>query len=412
MTEAVRDQNHIAVALGVSSANPAVTLPFKIDSVTGRLLTDSAAGAGTVSSVSVVTANGFAGTVADPTTTPAITLQTTVTGILKGNGTAISAAVANTDYQSPIALTTTGTSGAATFNGTTINIPQYQAAGTYVTSVSGTANRITSSGGTTPVIDISASYVGQASITTLGTITTGVWNAGAVTSSGLVTGTAFVPTGSSVPTNGLYLPAANTLGWAINSAAEMQLTSTALSPAADGGSSLGTTALGWQNLFANTGFVLNIEGGNWVATHTSAILTVGTGDLRVSNAGTNSESVVTNAGTQTLTNKRITDRITSISSSGTPTINTDNCDAVTITALAANITSMTTNLSGTPTNFQKLIFRIKDNGSARTISWGASFAAMGVALPTTTVISKVLIVGFIYDSVAAVWGCVASAQEA
>ncbi len=45
-----------------------------------------------------------------------------------------------------------------------------------VTSVSGTTNRITSTGGNTPVIDISASYVGQSSITTLGTITTGVWN--------------------------------------------------------------------------------------------------------------------------------------------------------------------------------------------------------------------------------------------
>lgn len=49
-----------------------------------------------------------------------------------------------------------------------------------VTSVSGTTNRITSTGGATPVIDISASYVGQASITTLGTIGTGVWNGTAV----------------------------------------------------------------------------------------------------------------------------------------------------------------------------------------------------------------------------------------
>lgn len=49
-------------------------------------------------------------------------------------------------------------------------------AGTGVTSVTGTTNRITSSGGLTPVIDISASYVGQTSITTLGTIATGVWN--------------------------------------------------------------------------------------------------------------------------------------------------------------------------------------------------------------------------------------------
>ena len=50
-----------------------------------------------------------------------------------------------------------------------------------VTSVTGTANRITSTGGTTPVIDISASYVGQSSITTLGTIATGVWQGTAVT---------------------------------------------------------------------------------------------------------------------------------------------------------------------------------------------------------------------------------------
>lgn len=49
-----------------------------------------------------------------------------------------------------------------------------------VTSVSGTANRITSTGGTTPVIDISASYVGQSSITTLGTVTTGTLGTGAI----------------------------------------------------------------------------------------------------------------------------------------------------------------------------------------------------------------------------------------
>lgn len=67
---------------------------------TGQILTvagglptwaDPASG-GTVTSVSVVSANGLAGTVATSTTTPAITLSTTVTGILQGNGTAISAA--------------------------------------------------------------------------------------------------------------------------------------------------------------------------------------------------------------------------------------------------------------------------------------------------------------------------------
>lgn len=54
---------------------------------------------GTVTTVSVVSANGLAGTVANASTTPAITLSTTITGLLKGNGTAISAAVSGTDYQ-------------------------------------------------------------------------------------------------------------------------------------------------------------------------------------------------------------------------------------------------------------------------------------------------------------------------
>jgi hypothetical protein len=58
-------------------------------------------GTGTVTTVSVVSANGFAGTVANAGTTPAITMQTSVTGMLKGNGTAISAAVLGTDYMAP-----------------------------------------------------------------------------------------------------------------------------------------------------------------------------------------------------------------------------------------------------------------------------------------------------------------------
>jgi len=104
-------------------------------------------------------------------------------------------------------------------------------------------------------------------------------------------------------------------------------------------------------------------------------------------------------------------RITTITSHATPTINTDNCDAVTITAQAADITSMTTNLSGTPVNFQKLIIRILDDGTARAITWGASFAAKGATLPTTTVANKLLTVGFIYNTVTSKWECVAAVQE-
>lgn len=48
---------------------------------------------GTVTTVSVASANGLAGSVANPTTTPALTLSTTVTGVVKGDGTSLSAAV-------------------------------------------------------------------------------------------------------------------------------------------------------------------------------------------------------------------------------------------------------------------------------------------------------------------------------
>jgi len=76
---------------------------------------------------------------------------TTLTGVLKGNGTsAFSAATAGTDYQAPITLTTTGTSGAATFISNVLNIPQYTGGGGSgtVTSVggTGTVNGITLTG--------------------------------------------------------------------------------------------------------------------------------------------------------------------------------------------------------------------------------------------------------------------------
>jgi len=58
------------------------------------------ASSGTVTAVSVASTNGFAGT-SSGGATPALTLSTSITGVLKGNGTAISAAVAGTDYVTP-----------------------------------------------------------------------------------------------------------------------------------------------------------------------------------------------------------------------------------------------------------------------------------------------------------------------
>lgn len=85
--------------------------------------TGGGGGSGTVTAVSVVSANGFAGTVAMSTTTPAITVSTTITGLLKGNGTAVSSATAGTDYVIPSG-SITGTSGniTATSNSTLITL--------------------------------------------------------------------------------------------------------------------------------------------------------------------------------------------------------------------------------------------------------------------------------------------------
>ena len=69
---------------------------------------------GTVTSVSVVSANGFAGTVSTATSTPSITISTSITGLIKGNGTALSAAVAATDYVAPNGALGTPSSGTLT----------------------------------------------------------------------------------------------------------------------------------------------------------------------------------------------------------------------------------------------------------------------------------------------------------
>jgi hypothetical protein len=120
-----------------------------------------------------------------------------------------------------------------------------------------------------------------------------------------------------------------------------------------------------------------------------------------------SGTIVGTTDTQTLTNKRVTPRVSTTTSSATPTINTDTTDVFGLTAQAANITSFTTNLSGTPTDGQRLQIYIVGT-AARTISWGTSFEASTVALPTTTVTTNRLDVSFIWNAATSKWRCLQS----
>ena len=163
-----------AVAYGTGTA-----IGYTAAGTTGQVLTSAGAGVptwaaastGTVTAVSVVSANGLAGS-SSGGATPALTLSTTVTGVVKGNGTALSAATAATDYVAPSAYAsangltmatsrllgrTTASTGAAeeisVAGGLTLSGGTLTGASGTVTAVSGTAP-VVSSGGATPAISM------------------------------------------------------------------------------------------------------------------------------------------------------------------------------------------------------------------------------------------------------------------
>jgi hypothetical protein len=107
-------------------------------------------------------------------------------------------------------------------------------------------------------------------------------------------------------------------------------------------------------------------------------------------------------------------RSVSITTASTITPTADTADQYNVTALASSPATIAAP-SGSPTNGQKLVIRLKDNGTGRTLNWtttSGGYRAIGVTLPNTTVANKTTYVGCIYNATDLFWDVVASVTEA
>lgn len=117
--------------------------------------------------------------------------------------------------------------------------------------------------------------------------------------------------------------------------------------------------------------------------------------------------------TNTITNKRNQPRIVSSASYTTDTgtsLDFSTCDVFIVTAQAGALKF--NNPSGTPQHGEKIIIRVKDNGTARALTYDTQYRAIGVTLPTTTVISKTTYLGGIWNTTDTKLDIIAVAQEA
>jgi len=159
---------------------------------------------------------------------------------------------------------------------------------------------------------------------------------------------------------------------------------------------------------------LSVAGSPITTSGTLAITLSGTA-LPIANGGTGATtlagaSIATYSGTETLTNKRIDPRVTSAASASSLTPDISVSDVYAYTALAAGLTINAP--TGTPLDGDKLIFRLLDNGTSRSLTWNGTYTVIGVTLPTATTISKTTYVGCIYNANNTRWDVIAVTTEA
>jgi len=378
-----RDENHVTVLAGVTDNEAQEIVMLRVDPTSKRLLLSATGmGEGTVTSVSVVTANGVSGSVATATTTPAITL--TLGNITPSTVNALTLA------SQAIGFTIAGGTTSKT-----LTVP-------LDASVSGTNTGDNATNSQYSGLAASKADVGQTFY--IGTTQVAINRASAaLTLAGITLTTPDIGTPSAgVLTNTTGLPAASIVAGIIG------VTGTRMTKVwtTDIESTNMPTVGGTEILTSLTApQFTTIELG---AASDTTLARVSAGIISVERV-----TIPTISSTSTLTNKRINPRLVTAASYTTNTgtsLDVATCDQFEITAQAGAL--LFNNPSGTPLGGQKLIIRIKDNGTARALTWDTQFRAMGNALPSTTVLSKTLYMGFIYNATDTKWDLVAVAQEA
>lgn len=156
------------------------------------------------------------------------------------------------------------------------------------------------------------------------------------------------------------------------------------------------------NILANavpyTGATANVDLGAFNLEATTLVKTGGAGTDFLMADGTTTTAITF-----------LNPRVQTVASAATVTPTSAN-DIVTITAQAAALALA--NPTGTFVEGQSLIIRIKDNATARAITYGTDYRAIGVTLPTTTVLSKTTYLGIIYNDTDTKWDVVGVTTQA
>ena len=117
--------------------------------------------------------------------------------------------------------------------------------------------------------------------------------------------------------------------------------------------------------------------------------------------------------TNTFLFQPLTRAVAASGTSGTLTPNSDTTDIFNAFALDGATTLDVP--SGTPIDGQRLILRLRDDGTARALTWtttSGGYRVIGTTLPSTTTISKLLYVGCVYNSTDSFWDVVAVTTQA